>query len=654
MIDQRLRARNAYLVDMDRRINQARLMQNEDWFAPACSAASSVFDDILPSGIIEERELNTKTLEVFVAAIEQRLKDLSQPPVPPEVTGQILTALTDRQSRESNETNYLLGWSLAETLGKSSYPASIICDLATLTGENDVRLFGFYDGLTKYLSDASSPLIAAFFFLADYVASNRSRLILGRVDPMYAATEEAWSKETDLVEVWRGRQWDHFHMYSNQLPVVWALIDTQPAVFLDLCNRLVVPPLTESVLTCSAISMDFDAILHLLAVAPTVEDHDARSWNRSLVAPVLLELAFRYLMDLAGTPAQPLAGVEEVSSLARRLAETCLARSDGRFLAVNWSRYLIKLAGSRSNEHFDGVFSMMINVMAEQDVDATVIGLCADLNLPEGEEEKEAANDGWNASKIDSKLAQSFDYFMIAALVHGSDAARRNAELRPMFQRHLCARNPALWDYGQERLPNWRHYTVAKMYLQENDSIDAWGKDWDMLATQRREAAHWSYSKDHDVVDPSLFLANVGVALLEWITADSGELRDLARPMWKKLFESVLTFATHWSLSDDKWRRILQALFARYPNVFRTAGGSADIDELWPYLDALGGDDVLFTIAVIHVLLNGVHLDSLTHRNGTDPGVVQRIQEFLDWDALYGGRSIGPHVLSAWQNAVKA
>jgi hypothetical protein len=61
--------------------------RNADWFAPACSAVSRVFDDVLPSGIAEGRELKTKkllktkTLEVLVDAIEQRLKDLSPPSV---------------------------------------------------------------------------------------------------------------------------------------------------------------------------------------------------------------------------------------------------------------------------------------------------------------------------------------------------------------------------------------------------------------------------------------------------------------------------------------------------------------------------------------------------------------------------------------------
>jgi hypothetical protein len=654
MIDQRLRERNAYLVDMDRRIDVASRIRNTDWFAPACSAASRIFDDILPSGITDGRELKTETLKVLVDAIEQRLKGLSQPSVPAEMTSQVVTALTDRQSREAGEANYLVGWSLAETLGKSGDPASMIRDVATLAAESDVRLFGFYDGLAGYLSDASSSLIDAFFSLADYVASNRSRLILGRFDPMFAATEEAWSKETDLVEVWRGRQWDHFHMYSDELSVVHALSGPQPAAFLAVCDRLQVPPLTESVLTWPAIAMDFDAILRLLAVAPTVENQETRSWNRSLVAPVLLEAAFRHLMDLAGTPTQPMAGVEEVSSLARYLAETCLGRPDGRFLVVNWSRHLIRLAGARSGEHFDGIFSATVDVMAEHGVDATAIAQFADLDVTEKEEEEKTADDGWSAAKINSKLAQSFDYFIIAVLVNGSGATCRKAELRPVLQRHLCAKNPALWDYGQERLPNWRHYTVAKLYLQESDAIGSWNKDWAMLATQRREAVHWSYSNDRDAVHPSLFLANVGIALLEWIMADSGELRNLAAPMWKKLFESVLQFATHWSLADDNWRSILQGLFARYPNAFRAAGGGADVGALWPYLDALGGDDILFTVAVVHVLLNGVHLDSLTRRDGSDPDVVQRIQAFLDWDASCGGRSVGPQVLSAWRNAVKS
>jgi hypothetical protein len=650
MIDQRLRARNAYLVDMDRRIEEAKKIRDADWFVPARSAASASFDDVFSSGIPEENELQS-TLNILAITIEQRLKDLPQSPVPSDVTGKIVTALTDFHSREAGEANYLLGWSLADTLGKNGDPESIVSRVATLSSQNDVRLFGFYDGLSSYLGDSARPLIDAFLLLAESVASKRSELIPGRFDPMLAATEEAWSKVTDVVEVWRGRQWDHFHMYSEELSVVHALSGPQPTAFLAVCQRLQVPPLTESILGWPSIAMDFDNILRLLAAAPTVENQETRSWNRSVVAPVLLEVAFRHLMDLGSPPAQPVAEVEEVSSLARRLAETCLARSDGLFLMINWSQHLIRLASTNSNKHFDGVFSTIIDTMAAQGVDTPAIERLADSDVTEDEEE--AADSDWRAAKANSRRALSFDYFMIAALVNGSDASHQKADLRPTFQRHLCEKNPALVDYVRDRLPNWRHYTVAKLYLQESAVVSAWDEDWALLAAQRREATHWSYSNDRDAAHPSLFLANVGVGLLDWLMAETGELRNQAAPMWKELFQSVSPFATHWSLDDDKWRSILQALFARYPNAFQHAERRADSDELWPYLDALGGDDTLLTIAVAHLLLNGVTLDSLTRRGEADSGLVQRIQAFLDWDASSGGRSVGPQILAVWENEVK-
>ncbi|EKS9844571.1 hypothetical protein QDD82_005425 [Burkholderia cepacia] len=650
MIDQRLRAQNAYLTDMDRRIDEASRIRSASWFSSACSILSSAFADALISGITAGRELRADILKILAETIELRLSELSEFPVPADVTLQVVTALTNRQYREAGNGDYLIGWSLADALGMNSDPSCVIMDVAMLTGESDVRLFAFYDGLERYLSNASSPLVDAFFLLVDRVASNRFELVMGGLDPVFTATEEAWSKETDLVEVWRGRQWDHFHMYSDELSVVHALRQRKPDVFVALCDRLLVPPLTEAVLGWPAIAMDFDTILRLLAIAPTVEKHDVSSWNRSLVAPVLLEVGFRHLIELGGTPVRPLAGVEEVSSLARLLWETCLTRTDGHFLIVNWSRHLIRLAGTRNSEYFDGVFSMMVDVMAEQGVDATTIGLFANPDVPEEGSERNVDDDGWSTKKINSKLAQSFDYFMIAALVNGSDATRQKVNLRSIFQRQLCAKNPSLWDYGQERLPNWRHYTVAKLYFQENDPVGAWSEDWATLATQRREAVHWSYRNDRDTVHPSLFLANVGVGLIEWMVTDNEKLHNFAAPMWKKIFESVLPFAIHWSLADDKWRSILQALFARYPNAHR---GADDVDVLWQYLDGLGGDDLLFTVAVVHVLLNGVRLDSLIQKDGGESGVVQRIQAFLDWDELCGGRSVGEQIRAAWSDAVK-
>ena len=203
MIDQRLRARNGYLVEMDRRVEEARKARNTDWFSPATLAVSACLNAFLPSFNTKFEELSPEVLVGLAKSIELRLNDLQQYPVPAEVIDQVATALTNPHSTEAGQANYVFGAAIADQLGKSDGPESIIERVADFASRNDVRLYGFDDELSSYLVTPPLPLIDAFRVLASAIAARRAELVLSRFAPILAATEEAWSSVTDIIEVWR-------------------------------------------------------------------------------------------------------------------------------------------------------------------------------------------------------------------------------------------------------------------------------------------------------------------------------------------------------------------------------------------------------------------------------------------------------------------
>ncbi|MNE87487.1 hypothetical protein D3C80_1846920 [compost metagenome] len=71
--------------------------------------------------------------------------------------------------------------------------------------------------------------------------------------------------------------------------------------YLQMAEKLTFPTIASDMLYTYDIRYDFDHLLVLLESAPTVLN-DEGNWNRNMMAPLLLKVAFRYLQDLGNPP----------------------------------------------------------------------------------------------------------------------------------------------------------------------------------------------------------------------------------------------------------------------------------------------------------------------------------------------------------------
>lgn len=652
MIDHRLREKNAYLLDMDRRIAEASKACEEPWFPSTRLALKNCFRMVLDATPVNPIEDDLILLSALSEAARTALASVASLPV--RVVGEVDAALASANTSGEGVANWLIGLSLADATAEGMETSGAFQQAVNLGCQDDVRLSAFIKGLEEPLRRSSSSLINGFVELIDRVAAFPEKSIMSAYQEALAHQIASWAQEVDVAELWSGPEWSSLNMHFDEMPVLQAVCTARPVEFLALCERMKLPPLVLSVLQMPVISSDFQRILDLLSIADPITDGANAVWNRKLAAPLLLSVAVDHLQELGATfrDEQPLAAADEIKAMVDRLTDACLARPDGRFLISHWARHLVWQAGLKGNDaHFDVMFTAVIRSMAKAGISLPELESVQPWNILSSQHSDSSSTADQRQSRRWSRGA--LDTLLLAALIDADRpefniASDRDA-LLSSFRQHLMAGTDALEDFRRGRLPNWRHFHIALLYLPEPDVRATWILDWNSLAAQRRQAIHWIYAEQRNAPFPSLFLARVGLALIDWHLDGKGIGKEGAFPLWQTLFDATVPLATHWSLQDDQWRDILLGLFARFPLVAKSTENGMMQTEVWAHLDRLGGDDNLVLSAVASMSLNGLPEDALTLKLGAPSDLLNRADRAIQWDSTAGPGSLSAGVLTFWK-----
>lgn len=108
-----------------------------------------------------------------------------------------------------------------------------------------------------------------------------------------------------------------------------------------------------------------------------------------------------------------------------------------------------------------------------------------------------------------------------------------------------------------------------------------------------------------------------------------------------------------WWVSADAWRQVATALFARYPACFNShRTGSPYTPQQW--LELLGGDELLYGIAVAYLIANGMPLGTIAPAPHQLTELRRRIQAYLGWEGSAGSRTLSVGVVNYLQENVLA
>ena len=235
----------------------------------------------------------------------------------------------------------IVGLALGDALLERARFSIDIVPVALLARHNYLLVIGFTEATQHALAFTDHQLWDAFELLIAY----ENRL---HEDPAHFRHKhrmeilKGWQQETDMHELWHMHAWGMSYLGPEVLVLLMAARHADAKRYLQMAEKLTFPTIASDMLYTYDIRYDFDHLLVLLESAPTVLN-DEGNWNRNMMAPLLLKVAFRYLQDLGNPPgtAEPIADLDETRAKVRSIVLVLLTRTDGRYLCVNWLVHLL-------------------------------------------------------------------------------------------------------------------------------------------------------------------------------------------------------------------------------------------------------------------------------------------------------------------------
>lgn len=573
--------------------------------------------------------------------------------LPDEIRDQIAASLINPQEEKYPGADWFIGSAIFDAAAVRNSGSDGL-NIARVISPNATRILAFADAFGGASPDQRKSVLDALNSLVSAERNPACIHVLGRNSQNMTEALEQWEVVDDITEVWSSRIWRGLDIIQERVGILMPLADVAPSAVLPLLEDLQVLPLIESTLYWRSISSDLDKVLALLDVAPTSFDHSGK-WNKKVVAALLLKIAFECLTQLAGLRDDrggPVVPEGELEELAKKIVERTLNRTDGIRLLTAWVRYQIFLAKNSASSHgFMAILQVMVTELAKSSV--LLRDVYPDISTPQKVEVQLPVQFEHN------KANDAFDRLTLAAMLERErvliNSAKRCGALRSSFLSLMrVARHPFAPLYG-EPVPSWRHYAFADLYLGEADPVKAWRADFDSFSVERRTHMHWSYTDDDHLMAPSLFLCSVGLALTDMCREPDCDptLHAFALPMWNEIFEATRQHFTHGWISADSWRQAATALFARYP-ACSASQESEDCNSPQKWLKLLGGDELLYGIAVAYLVANNMPLATIAPEHSQRTELEKRIRSYIEWEGSAGSRTLAAGVVRYLQENVLA
>ncbi|ONN64997.1 hypothetical protein [Herbaspirillum sp. VT-16-41] len=640
MIDKRLLQLHSWISTEEEQVSSGRLGAGASWAAPARAALTDYFKNLLA-------QLPKIPLEDGILAYVQQFSPtlvISSPagsvnPWPAVIMDEIEASLLNPRDHDHPIGDWLIAGALFDSLVSRGQPSDDGGNVARLLSENSTRVRAFAEIVGASSKTERGVVVAAMrSFIQEECSRPESHLLPGRHCAIGPALD-AWAAEEDLGAVWDTRVWVGLDMLSERLGMLTPLAAVKPDEFLPLIEEITPFPLQESCFSWRSITFDLDKVLGMLERAPTVIDEQNGLWNRKVCAPLLLQAAFGVIGELSThrqRDGAPLAESDELVGIAQTIIKKALQRSDGVQLVSRWMRYQVHAATSRiSDPTFEAVFSASLVAFAESKVTAADIYPLLSQEYPKG--------GPFPVQVADDEAHSAYEQLMLATMLTQERESYQEASLRPSFVALLRnARTPFSVRYN-EKIPSWRHRVFANVYIAGAEAAKSWREDFEFFAPERRAALHYLYSNDSSLMAPSLFLAGVGLSLIDLCLEadDTSSLPCQGLVVWRAVFEATQMLFTHWSLSDETWRNVAASLFARYPGCLRALNPSDSSEELpVQWLSQLGRDEGLVANALANLLHNGMDASTIC---GSVPALEEmrrRMQSYLEWESGAGSRAL--------------
>ena len=653
MIDSRLRAQSVYLVEMDRRIDLARQVMEQPWFPSARMAVAAYCTGLLETLVAVPKNDVQRAVNMYSSATEVPTATSAGAPWPDEFAIEVRRALSERQeSTALGPIHWVIGMALMDALVHRRHGADDVWNVAHLGSAIDIRIFAFNEAFRELDDSAARFVVEAIGVLANLEKDHAVYHALPVFREGLLAALDAWANETDFGAIWNTHAWAGLDIHSDELGFLGVMCAERPAELLPVIEGLGVPPLLEFVLRSPSITMDMDCILALLDNAPPIIDPTTAAWNHNVAAGYLLEIAFDHVFELGkldrSDEDKPHAQKQELRVLVGLIVTHTLERTDGVPILVRWLCYLAWRVGNRpDDEVLNCVFDTTLETLASARPLSDIYAFPASPS--------QAAADAPVPQLPKAAAKRRYQNLIVAILLREKQLEAGSGSsipaLRNVFRDLLrIGRDPFRAIYN-EPTGSWRHCVFASLYASEIDPATTWREDFDAFAFEHRASLHWSYTDDRTLAAPGLFLAGVGIALLDQsLLTDDMQVRAKALSVWTEVFKATRPYFIHWTLDQGRWRSVCSALFARLPACVISSDASVGLSLARESLEQVDGDETLFATAVANLDSNGMTIETLANDPLAEAAMKARIARFLRWEAATGSRNLSDGVVKYWEN----
>jgi hypothetical protein len=576
--------------------------------------------------------------------------------LPPGFTEEI-DAVSNGDYEASNQAAWVWGVALARICIGANSNGKLLAT-CYLIARDEVSSEAFLDELSSALSQEGSEYIyLALNDMVTYIAEQPENYT-SRDRVQFRQVVLEWKAETNLSEVWSFRAFEYFQYYCEPIGVLEAVRRSDPVRYLQLLEVTALPPVIEGAFSRLDISYDFDAILQLLSIAPSTfeTDGDSQVWNRKLIAPILLERGLEHVRNVADvicrSHGEELDSAEsirdrDVLSLIRRLTEVLLERQDGISLAVHWMCYLIGKNGPKPWGNPDrwspipnAVEAMASGLYSKGITFEDIESFFPKYAIPKADDLIKFRLSGIGdldkyekPSGLDILLA----YFWITNQTERKSYSEDEIALN-FFESLLVRQDCGLFITLPEACPTDREYYPALLYATQDQPVDAWTKSWTLLAEQRRLFRHrWADTSVPRSEDSSFFLANVGLAAVDWLISPEIAKSEQALRLYRVIFDTVFNIViTPPSFNKERWHNLIAKLFCRLPHVSAHSDRSSLVVE---YLIRLGGDDELFIWSLANACQNGANIGEVAQKiDLSGNSLKNRLDAYVVWEERESNR----------------
>ena len=551
-------------------------------------------------------------------------------------------------SSESTELERLWGTIVAKAMIAAPRCHALACGLIE-------QRFTARDATITYLAEAfdSGERDSVVSLIEDVVAElnvHPEAGVSSRERGQFLQALKVWRAKTKIECLWTERLSEFMWLYEP-LALVRAFRSKEPERYFETLEKLTLPPAVTYEIYASDVWRDFERIISLLRFAPPVcevDDTGRSIWNRKISAPLLLQAAFEHSMSLGSPPPRDddvgYQLDEQIREAWTDLASVLLARSDGRFLGLQWLGYLI-FQDHRNDSHTWHPTPVVIDVVVDA-LAAAGVGLVDVLGVfhsvlspPPNLEVMRLSGQG---KKDDRWQIAGCDAFLAAVLLDQAEtegkADSAAAVLGNLYESLLVRSDQGLYTFLGTKFPTWRHWYPAMLYSGQPGPKENWHRTWMHLAEQRRRAFHRAYDGDYAADDPSFYHACVGLSLIDWLVEEGN--RSDAEKCWFSVFEAIFGVAISLNGSRaERWRHALAKLFARLPSIHGNMPRNTVATVVATQLLRLGGDDELFAWCVAMALPNGIDRHELgVALKCQDIDIRDVLNRYADWQERPGCR----------------